>query len=186
MPVYICTHTHIYIYVRRLVTQSVCTRAELTKGEGEEDWRSIDRGRVEKASQLLVLLRGHGPMLAFPLELRGRRLLEHPARGPIEWRLGHFVHTWPPVTSALSRRDCTKIKRLLERGERREERAALPHSKFPRFRGFPFNNATQVYKIIRVARVETPPSVSFSVFVSRKGGYGDSYVNRGERAEEKF
>lgn len=73
-------------------------------------------------------------------------------------------------------------------GERREERGESGSSPFQisRFRGFPFNNATQVYKIIRVARVETPPSVSFSVFVSRKGGYGDSYVNRGERAEEKF
>lgn len=49
MPVYI------YIYIRGLVTQSVCSRAELTRVGEEEDWsgRSIHRGRVEKASFLL-------------------------------------------------------------------------------------------------------------------------------------
>lgn len=67
----------VYTYVRRLVTQSVCSRAGLTKGEGGGGWlqREIDSSGVEKADSP-VFLRLLASSLALSAPQQGRRLLE--------------------------------------------------------------------------------------------------------------
>jgi len=110
----------VYIYICRLVTQSVCTRAELSKGRGGDATRCSGRSIFGKEGRkstrgckrhpsYLSLVR---PFLSGSSQ--GRRLLECQSSALEGQSNGHFVHTWRSVTSALSRAPkCTKIKRLL-------------------------------------------------------------------------